>query len=143
VDNRVGDVDTSTGADIESIGIVASLAVAINIINSNSVQSKTVGSIDAEDLNRGVLDCDVLDLGVDHLVGIEELGLGLAAVCSLSIPPASTISIEDGTRGSLDSDVSSRDGNQGAGPFLVAEGGLSFEDDLENRLVGSFYVLIE
>jgi hypothetical protein len=107
VDNRVGDVDTSAGTDVEGVGVVATLAVTIGVVDSDSIQSKAIGTVDAEDLDGRVLDVDVLDLGVDHLVGIEELGLGFAAVGSLAIPPASTISIEDGTGGSLDSNVSS------------------------------------
>lgn len=68
-------------------------------------------------------------------MGIEELGLGLATVSSLAIPPAGSVAVEDGTRGSLHSDIGSGDGDQGARPFLVAEGGGSLEDDLENSSV--------
>jgi hypothetical protein len=136
VDNRIGDVDTGTGANIESVSIVAALAVTIGIVDSDSIQSKAVGPIDAEDLDGGVLDRDVLDLGVDQLVSIEELGLGLAAVGSLSVPPAGTVSVENRTGGSLDSNVSSGDRDQRTGPFFVTEGSFSLEDDLESWLVG-------
>lgn len=130
MNNRVGDVDTGAGTDVESIGVVATVAVTIGIVNSNSIQSKAIGTVDAEDLDGGVLDIDVLNLGVDQVVGSEELGLSLAAVGSLAVPPAGTISIEDGARSSLDSNVSSGDGDQRTRPFLVAEGGHSLEDDL-------------
>jgi hypothetical protein len=111
VNNRVGDVDTSARTDVKSVSVVTTLAVTIDVVDSDSIQGKAIGTVDAEDLDRGVLDIDALDLGVDHLVGIEELGLGLAAVSSLAIPPAGTISIENGTRSSLDSNVSSGDGD--------------------------------
>jgi hypothetical protein len=111
VNNRVGDVDTSARTDVKSVSVVTTLAVTIDVVDSDSIQGKAIGTVDAEDLDRGVLDIDALDLGVDHLVGIEELGLSLAAVSSLAIPPAGTISIENGTRSSLDSNVSSGDGD--------------------------------
>lgn len=135
VDNWVGDVDTSAAADVESIGVVTSLAVSIGVVDVDAIQSKAIGAVDAEDLNGGVLDRDALDLGVDQFVGIEELGLLLAAVTPLAIPPAGSITIENGTGGSPDSDISPGDGDQGARPFLVAEGGGSLEDDLGNSSV--------
>lgn len=138
MNHGVGDVDTSAGTDVECIGVVATLAVTIGVVDSDSIQSNAIGIVDAENLDRGILDVDVLDLGVDQLVGSEELGLSLAAVGSLAIPPASTISIENSTRSSLDSNVSSGDGDQRTAPFLVAEGGLSLEDDLKVWLVEDF-----
>lgn len=56
VDNWVGDVDTSAAADIESIGVVTSLAVSIGVVDVDAIQSKAIGAVDAEDLNGGVLD---------------------------------------------------------------------------------------
>jgi hypothetical protein len=138
VNHGVGDVDTGAGTDVESIGVVATLAITVGVVNSDSIHSKAICIVDAEDLDGGVLDVNALDLGVDHLVGSEELWLSLAAVGSLAIPPARTISIEDGTRSTLDGNVSSGDGDQGTVPFLVAEGGLSLEDDLKNWLVEIF-----
>ncbi len=132
VDNWVGDVDTGAAADVESIGVVTSLAVSIGVVDVDAIQSKAIGAVDAEDLNGGVLDRDALDLGVDQFVGIEELGLLLAAVTPLAIPPAGSIAIENGTGGSPDSDIGPGDGDQGARPFLVAEGSGSLEDNLEN-----------
>lgn len=63
-------------------------------------------------------------------MSIEELRLGLAAVAALAVPPAGTATVQNGARGSFDGDVGSRDGDEGAGPFFVAEGGGAFEDDL-------------
>ena len=107
MDDGVGDVDAGTVANVESISVVATVVIAIRVVHSDATHSELTSTVDAEDLDGGVLNVDVLNLGVDHLVGVEELGLGLAAVSSLSIPPAGTITVEDSTGGSLDSDVSS------------------------------------
>ena len=72
---------------------------------------------------------DALDDGVGHLVGVEELGLFLAAVGSLSVPPAGSIAVESGTS-AIDSDGVTGDGDEGTGPLLVAEGGSALEDDV-------------
>jgi hypothetical protein len=130
VDDRAGDVDTVAGADVESVGVVAALAVSIGVVDGDSTESQLLGAVDAEDLHGGVLDVDVLNLGVGQTVGVEELGLLLAAVASLAVPPAGTISVELRACGSLDGDGCSGNRDQGTFPFLVVEGGGSFEDDL-------------
>jgi hypothetical protein len=106
VNSWVGDVDAGTITNVESIGVVATVVITIGVVDSDAAHSELTSTVDAEDLHRGVLDVDVLDLGVDHLVGVEKLRLGLAAIGSLSVPPAGTITVKDGTGGSLDSDVS-------------------------------------
>jgi hypothetical protein len=63
-------------------------------------------------------------------VGIEELGLGLAAVGTLSIPPTRAVGVDDGTRGSLDGDIRSGDLDKRAAPLFVTESSGSLEDDL-------------
>ena len=107
MDSGAGDVDTGAVANVESISVVATVVITVSVINSDASHSEFTSTVDAEDLHRGVLDVDVLNIGVDHLVGVEELRLGLAAVSSLSIPPAGTITVENGSRSSLDSNVSS------------------------------------
>lgn len=72
---------------------------------------------------------DALDNGVGHLVGVEELGLGLATVGALGVPPAGSITIESGTS-TVDGDLVASDGDEGAVPLLVAEGGGTLEDDV-------------
>lgn len=62
-------------------------------------------------------------------MSIEELGLGLAAVAALAVPPAGTATVQNSAR-SIDGDVGAGDGDEGTGPFFVAEGGGAFEDDL-------------
>ena len=72
---------------------------------------------------------DALDDGVGHLVSVEHLGLGLAAVGALGVPPTGSISVKGGT-GAVDGDVVTRDGDKGTLPLLVAEGGGALEDDV-------------
>jgi len=62
-------------------------------------------------------------------VGVEELGLGLATVGALGVPPAGSIAIESGTS-AIDGDVVARDGDERALPLLVTEGGGTLEDDV-------------
>jgi hypothetical protein len=132
VDSWVGDVDTIAGTNVESVGVVATLAIAIGVVNSDSAESELRSTIDAEHLHRGVLDVDVLNDRVGQFVGVEELRLLLAAVSSLSVPPARTISVESGSGGSLDSDGCSGNRDQRTFPFLVAKSGGSLEDDLDS-----------
>lgn len=63
-------------------------------------------------------------------MSVKEFGLGLATIAALSVPPAGSVTVEDGARGSFDGDVGARDGDEGAGPFFVAEGSGAFENDL-------------
>jgi hypothetical protein len=137
VDSGVGDVDAGAFANVESISIVATVVIAVSVVDSDAAQGEVASTVDAEDLDGRVLDIDVLDLGVDHLVGVEELGLGLATVGSLSVPPAGTIAIEDGSGSSLDGNVGSGNRDEGTRPLLVAESGLTFKDDLFSWSVGS------
>jgi hypothetical protein len=60
-------------------------------------------------------------------VGIEELGLGLAAVGALSIPPTGTV-------GSLDGDIGSRDLDERTAPLFVTESSGALEDNLFSPL---------
>jgi hypothetical protein len=70
-----------------------------------------------------------LDDRVCHRVGVEELGLGLAAVRALGVPPASTITVESSTS-TIDSERVARDGDKRASPLLVSKGGSALEDDM-------------
>jgi hypothetical protein len=68
--------------------------IAIAIINSDISQRKILSSIDTENLDRRVDNLDVTDGGRKHLMGIEELGLRLAAVRPFSVPPTASVSIQ-------------------------------------------------
>lgn len=65
-------------------------------------------SVDAHELNRRVLEIKTRDDRAFHRVCVEELGLGLASVSSLSVPPSSSASIDDVPCRSDNSDVSPR-----------------------------------
>lgn len=99
MNSRIGNIDTSARTDIESISVVTPLAITIGIVNGDFVQGELASTVDAENLHRRVLDLQILDVGVDHLVSVEELGLRLAAVRALSVPPAGTVAVQDGARG--------------------------------------------
>ena len=62
-------------------------------------------------------------------MGVEHLGLGLATVGALGVPPTGSISVESGTS-AVDGDVVTRDGDKGTLPLLVAEGGGTLEDNV-------------
>ncbi len=59
----------------------------------------------------------------------EELGLDLSAVTALTIPPTSSVTIENRSRSALDSDFVSTNVNKGALPLLVAPSRGTLEDD--------------
>lgn len=56
-------------------------------------------------------------------MGVEELRLGLAAVGTFAVPPARTVSVNDGVILGSNGDLGSGDLDQGTIPLLVAEGG--------------------
>ena len=62
-------------------------------------------------------------------MSVEHLGLGLATVGALGVPPTGSISVKSGTS-AVDGDVVTRDGDEGTLPLLVAEGGGALEDDV-------------
>lgn len=69
------------------------------------VQREVGGSVDVEGLDRRVLDVEVHDDRVGERVGVEELGLGFAAVAALAVPPGGTVAVDDVAGGALDLDV--------------------------------------
>lgn len=62
-----------------------------NYVGDEQIRSR----IDAHELNRRVLEIKTRDDRAFHRVCVEELGLGLASVSSLSVPPSSSASIDD------------------------------------------------
>ena len=61
---------------------------------------------------------------------VHELGLGLAAIGALAVPPAGAFSINHSAGVLLDGDVLAAEADQGAAPLFIAKGGGAFEDDL-------------
>lgn len=131
VDGGAGDGDSVRGTDVESIGVVTALGVASRVVDGDVGDGEAAGAVDGEALHRGVEDRETRDGGVSEIVRVEELGLGDAAVASLSVPPARAIRVESGAAGSLDSDASAGDGEERAVPFGVLPGGFALEDDLD------------
>ena len=125
------DHDIAARSDIEAISIMASLGIASRVINGHISNSQAVRATNADGLNGRVLDVEISDGGVDKIMSIEELGLRLAAIASLAIPPAGTIGVQICTRGAFNSDPRALNLEQWADPFFVAPGGLAFEDDLQ------------
>lgn len=134
LNNSSGDVDAGGGADIESIGVVSTLGVSQRVIHGDTVHSQVGDAVDAESLDGGVQDVEVLDVGVLERVSAEELGLGLAAVASLGVPPSLTLAVDGVTGSTLNEEVGTSEGDQRTFPLLVAEGSLSLEDDLYRKL---------
>jgi hypothetical protein len=60
LDNRVLDGNARGLADIETVGIVAAIIVAVRIVNGNSINDKIV-RLDTESLHGGVLDEEARD----------------------------------------------------------------------------------
>lgn len=137
LDDSTRDVDSGGGANVEGVGVVATQGVAEGVVHVDVVHSEVGDAVDAESLDGGVENVQVLDVGVLEGVGAEELGLGLSAVAALGIPPSLTLTVNGVARGTLDEEVVSGEGNKGTFPLLVAKGGLALEDDLRLLARGS------
>lgn len=131
VHNGSGDVDVLGRANVKGICVVAELAAVTSRVVVGHIDDVEVGGrVDAHELDGRVLDVQALDVGLLEGVGVEELGLGLASVGALAVPPLGAVAIDDVARGAGDSDVGSGDGDQGSLPLLVSERGGTLEDDL-------------
>lgn len=130
LDGGTTDVDTVTLANVEAIGVVAAVVITVGVVDGD-IEDVEVGSLHTDRLNWGVLDGQILDGRVLQVVGVHELGLGLAAVRTLGIPPARAITVDDSALRLGDGDVLAGEADQGPFPFFVAEGGGSFEGDLD------------
>lgn len=137
LDDSTRDVDSGRGANVEGVGVVATEGITEGVIHVDVVDSKVGDAVDAESLDGGVENVQVLDVGVLEGVGAEELGLGLSAVAALGVPPSLTLAVDRVARGTLDEEIVSGEGNQGAFPLLVAKGSLALEDDLRLLAKGS------
>lgn len=131
--HSTGDRHIIRRADIKAVSIVPARTIASGVIDRHARDGQTIHSIDADSLNRRVGDFQVGDRGIGQVMGVEELGLGLAAVASLAIPPAGAIGIENGTAGAGDLDAAAFDLQERASPLFVAPGRCALEDDLSWR----------
>ena len=138
VDFGPRDGDIGAFPNVEAIGIGRKvIRIPVGVVHRDVRHGEIGGSINTEDLNRGILDVDTLDGGRGQVMGIEELGLRLAAIAALVVPPATAVAVEIGAIRSRDGDVSPGDGDERSIPFLVAKGGFAFEDDLSMMSGGS------
>ena len=69
--------------------------VAVRIIDCDRVESEVCATTDGENLNGRILDVDARDGGLFETVGLEELGLGFAAVAAFAVPPPRAVTIEE------------------------------------------------
>ena len=129
LDGSTADVDTSGLADVETVGVVATVVITVGVVDGEVVQVD-IGSLDTDGLDGGVLDVDALEGGVLNIVDVHELGLGLATVGALAVPPAGAVTVDDGAGGLGDGDVLTAEADQGTLPFLVAKGGGTLKGDL-------------
>lgn len=132
--DSVANSHTVALADIESISVMSTVVVTIRVINRDAVKNEVV-RLDTEGLDGRVLDVQTGDGRVIQVMGIEELGLRLATVSTLAIPPALSSTVDSVVRGTSNNDVGARDLNQGSIPFLVSEGGLAVEDNLSSIIL--------
>lgn len=91
---------------------------------------KVGGTVDREGLNRRVLDVEPSDCRVGQAVGSEELGLRLAAITSLAIPPIGSSSIDKVAARTTHLNPTSRDRDQRTSPCFVAESSCALENNL-------------
>lgn len=130
LDVGVGDGDASGAADVESVSVVATVGdITSGVVDGDVVKGEVSGTIDGETLNRGVLDVQVGNGGLLHGVGVEELGLLLAAVGTLAIPPLGAVTIDNVAGSTLDGDLGTGDRDERTLPLLVTEAGGTLEGD--------------
>ena len=129
LDSGTGDVHTIALADVEGVGVVAAVVITVRVVDGEVLEVQVVG-LHADGLHRSVLDVQAGNLRVLQIVGVHELGLRLAAVRALAVPPARTFTVNHGVFGGSDGDVGPRKTDQRALPFLVTEGGGALESDL-------------
>lgn len=124
------DDDIVARPDIKTVSVVAAFAVTGGVVDGHIGDGESIAAVDADSLDRRVLDVQVRDAGVGQGVRGEELGFRLAAVAALRVPPAGSVGVQLCAGGSLDGDAVALDLEQRAFPFLVAPGGGALEDDL-------------
>jgi hypothetical protein len=100
--------DIAAGANIKTISVVTLLVlVTFRSIDGHIRNGETVTSVDTDNLDGRVLDSNAGDGGFGELVCGEELGLCLSAVSTLTVPPTSAVTVENGPLSTLDSDSGS------------------------------------
>lgn len=90
---RTGNGNASTTANIECIRIRSAVGIVVGVVNHYLGQGQIGRAVDAENLDWRALDVDASDGGRLHAMGVEERGLGLAAVGALAVPPAAAVTV--------------------------------------------------
>lgn len=140
VNSSSSDRHTSARADVKSVGVVAELiSIAIAVINGHVRNRQVFTAIDADGLNRSVLDVEIGDGRGRQVVRSKELGFCLASVAAFSVPPLSAAAVQDSVGGTLDSDAVSLDLEQRTLPFFVLPCRRALEDDLIGMISFGFY----
>lgn len=123
--------DIRTTPNVKTIRVVTKGAsVSSRVVNCHAGNGQATSTINTDGLDWCVLDVQIGDGGVDKIVGIEEFGLGHAAVTTKPIPIGSTVTVQIGARCAYNSDACALNLKQRARPRLVGPRGLAFEDDL-------------
>lgn len=78
-------------ADVESVSVVTTLAIASLVVDGHSRNGEPITAVDTNSLNRSVLNLESGDCGCGKIMGVEKLGLGLATIPAFAVPPASSL----------------------------------------------------
>lgn len=126
------DSHARAASNVKAVGVVAEvISIAVRAVDSHVSDGQPVRAVDADGLNGRVLDVQVGDGAVRQIMGVEELGLRLAAVGALAVPPTGTVGVEVGPGGAFDGDLGALDLQQRAIPLFIAPSSLAFKDDLD------------
>ena len=131
VDLSASDDHIGALANVEAICVVTTRIVTGGVVNGHVGDGQPIATVDTDGLDGGVLNVEVLDGRVGQIVGVEELGLGNAAVGALTIPPAGSVGVQLGPIGAPDGDAVALDLEQRSIPLLVLPRGGALEDDLK------------
>jgi len=137
VNLAVLDSDVMRLGYIKTVGIVAPQPVSISIVNSDPNEVCVVTVIDGKDVFRGVFDRQTIHSGMFQL-HVNTVGLNLSAVSSEDVPPTMSLSIDQMSRFSFNSQSFSLDDYKRSLPFHVTECDAPKESDL-----GSWFQILE
>ena len=110
LDNTVLNGNARRRANVEAIGVVAFRGAGA-VVDGHTGDGDAVG-FDGERLDRRVEEGDALDGTLVHAVGLEEFGLGLAAVGAFAVPVLRALAVEGA--GAFDGYGGAGDGDEGS-----------------------------
>jgi hypothetical protein len=137
VDCGTGNNDIVRRTDIEAVRVVSE-RISSGVVDGHARDRETIAAVDAHGLDRSVLDVEIVDSRrASQAVSSEELGLDLAAVASLAVPPTGTVRVELCTAGTGDGNILALDLQQWTSPLLVAPGSGTLKDNLNRIYISS------